>query len=119
LQVEDAKEQITDVVGIVGVRADRRRDCRRRDRSTRLLKQGPLAIVEGHLACLAPKAYAHDADEECVVILKGRMEFWVGDEYYEAEEGDSLLFESRIPHRNRNPGPTKAEVMWIITPPSY
>jgi len=66
-----------------------------------------------------PEAYAHDSDEECVVVLKGRMEFWVGDEFYEVEEGDSLLFESRIPHRNRNPGPTKAEVLWIITPPSY
>jgi transcriptional regulator with XRE-family HTH domain len=66
-----------------------------------------------------PEAYAHDSDEECVVVLKGRMEFWVGDEHYELEEGDSLLFESRIPHRNRNPGPTKAEVLWVITPPSY
>jgi len=22
--------------------------------------------------------YAHDSDEECVIVLKGRMEFWVG-----------------------------------------
>jgi mannose-6-phosphate isomerase-like protein (cupin superfamily) len=34
-------------------------------------------------------------------------------------EGDSLTFESRRPHWNRNPGETKAEVLWIITPPSY
>lgn len=66
-----------------------------------------------------PEPYTHDSDEECVVVLKGRMEFWVGEEFYELEEGDSLIFESRIPHRNRNPGPTKAEVMWITTPPSY
>ncbi len=66
-----------------------------------------------------PEAYAHDSDEECIVVLKGQMEFWVGGEYYQLEEGDSLLFESRIPHSNRNPGPAKAEVMWIITPPSY
>jgi transcriptional regulator with XRE-family HTH domain len=63
--------------------------------------------------------YAHDSDEECVVVLKGRMEFWVDEERFDLSEGDSLLFESRRPHRNRNPGPTKAEVLWVITPPSY
>jgi transcriptional regulator with XRE-family HTH domain len=63
--------------------------------------------------------YTHDSDEECVIVLKGRMEFWVDEEPYELDEGDSLLFESRRPHRNRNPGPSKAEVLWVITPPSY
>lgn len=63
--------------------------------------------------------YAHDSDEECVVVLKGSLEFAVGDERYLLEEGDSLVFESRIPHWNRNPGPSKAEVLWITTPPSY
>ena len=63
--------------------------------------------------------YTHESEEECVVVLKGSLEFWVDDERYLLEEGDSLLFESRRPHRNRNPGPSKAEVMWIITPPGY
>lgn len=63
--------------------------------------------------------YAHDSDEECVVILRGRLEFWVGSDHYALEEGDSIVFESRIPHRNVNPGPERAEVLWITTPPSY
>ena len=63
--------------------------------------------------------YAHDSDEECVVILRGRLEFWVGSDRYILGEGDSIVFESRIPHRNRNPGPEQAEVLWITTPPSY
>jgi transcriptional regulator with XRE-family HTH domain len=63
--------------------------------------------------------YTHDSDEECVVILRGRLEFWVGTDRYLLEEGDSIVFESRIPHRNRNPGPDQAEVLWITTPPSY
>lgn len=65
------------------------------------------------------EAYSHDSDEECVVVLKGRLEFRVGLEDYVLDEGDSLVFESRIPHWNRNPGPSKAEVLWIMTPPSY
>jgi transcriptional regulator with XRE-family HTH domain len=63
--------------------------------------------------------YSHDSDEECVVILKGSLEFSVGGETYLLEEGDSFTFESRVPHRNRNVAETKAEVLWIITPPSY
>lgn len=63
--------------------------------------------------------YSHDSDEECVVVLRGRLEFWVGSEWYLLEEGDSIVFESRIPHRNVNPGPDQTEVLWITTPPSY
>jgi len=63
--------------------------------------------------------YAHDSDEEVVVVVRGRLEFWVGSDRYLLEEGDSIVFESRIPHRNRNPGPDQAEVLWITTPPSY
>jgi transcriptional regulator with XRE-family HTH domain len=63
--------------------------------------------------------YSHDSDEECVIVLRGQLEFWVDEEPHFLEEGDSLLFESRRPHRNRNPGPGKSEVLWVITPPSY
>ena len=63
--------------------------------------------------------YTHDSDEECVIVLKGRLEFRVKDQSYLLGEGDSLTFESRLPHSNRNPSHTKAEVLWIITPPSY
>jgi transcriptional regulator with XRE-family HTH domain len=63
--------------------------------------------------------YSHDSDEECVIVLKGNLRFWVDEDPFELEEGDALVFESRRPHRNHNPGPGKAEVLWIITPPSY
>ena len=43
----------------------------------------------------------------------------MGSEVYEVGEGDSLLFESQIPHRNSNPGPGRTEILWIATPPSY
>ncbi len=65
------------------------------------------------------EAYAHDSDEECVIILRGKLDFWVGSDHYRLNTGDSIVFESRIPHRNTNPGPKQAEVLWIMTPPSY
>ena len=63
--------------------------------------------------------YSHDSDEECVVVLRGRLDFWVGDEHYSLRAGDALTFESRIPHKNLNPGPGRSHVLWVITPPSY
>lgn len=63
--------------------------------------------------------YSHDSDEECVVVLRGKLDFWVGGEHYKLASGDALTFESRLPHKNRNPGPQKAHVLWVITPPSY
>ncbi len=63
--------------------------------------------------------YRHDSDEECALLLKGKMRFWVGEEEYTLESGDSLTFESRIPHRWENIGSERAEVIWIMTPPSY
>ncbi|MDQ6880396.1 MAG: XRE family transcriptional regulator [Candidatus Dormibacteraeota bacterium] len=63
--------------------------------------------------------YAHDSDEECVVVIRGKLDFWVGDEHTRLQAGDALTFESRIPHKNRNPGPGRAEVLWVMTPPSY
>jgi transcriptional regulator with XRE-family HTH domain len=63
--------------------------------------------------------YSHDSDEECVIVLEGTLQFGVGAERYVLEKGDSLTFESRMPHWNRNQGATRAEVLWVITPPSY
>ena len=50
------------------------------------------------------EAYAHDSDEEVVIVLEGRLELWVGDEHHLLEAGDSVTYSSRLPHRNRNPG---------------
>jgi len=63
--------------------------------------------------------YSHESDEECVVVISGKLDFWVGDEHIKLKAGDALTFESRIPHKNRNPGPGRTEVLWVMTPPSY
>jgi transcriptional regulator with XRE-family HTH domain len=65
------------------------------------------------------EAYTHDSDEECVVVLHGRLQVWVDEELFELDEGDALVFESRRPHRSWNPGGEATEVMWIVTPPSF
>ncbi len=65
------------------------------------------------------EAYTHDSDEEVVVVLEGVLDLWVGPEHFRLETGDAVTHSSRIPHRNTNPGPGVARVLFCITPPSF
>jgi transcriptional regulator with XRE-family HTH domain len=66
-----------------------------------------------------PDAYAHESDEECLIVLEGCLDLWVGDETYRLEAGDAIRYSSRVPHRNQNPGTAPARVLFVLTPPSY
>ena len=63
--------------------------------------------------------YTHPGDEECIVVIKGSLEVWVGDEHYVLKEGDAITLESRTPHKWKNAGRGRMEAIWIVTPPSY
>jgi transcriptional regulator with XRE-family HTH domain len=63
--------------------------------------------------------YTHESDEEVVIVLEGSLDLWVGPEHYRLEAGDAVTHSSRIPHRNTNPGPGLARVLFCSTPPSY
>ena len=63
--------------------------------------------------------YTHESDEEVVIVLEGSLDLWVGPEHYRLEAGDAVTHSSRIPHRNTNPGPGVARVLFCSTPPSY
>ena len=65
------------------------------------------------------EAYTHDSDEEVVVVLEGALDLWVGPEHFCLEAGDAVTHSSRLPHRNTNPGPGVARVLFCITPPSF
>ena len=47
------------------------------------------------------------------------MQLELGGELFELEHGDSIDYRSSTPHRVVNTGPERAEVLWIISPPSY
>jgi transcriptional regulator with XRE-family HTH domain len=58
--------------------------------------------------------------EECLHVLAGRIEIFVGeDEMYELSVGDSITYDSNLPHWYRNPADEWAEVIGAVTPPSY
>src|SRR3954467_12057000 len=63
--------------------------------------------------------YAHGDSEELFVVLSGSVQLELGGEVYELARGDSVDYRSSTPHRVANSGDTTAEVLWIVSPPSY
>jgi len=62
--------------------------------------------------------YSHDGSEAGVVVA-GTMELWVDGVHFLLNTGDTFSFDSRRPHRCRNPGDTPTKVVWAITPPHF
>ena len=90
-----------------------------------LLTPGPLRHLEvfaGELevgGSTGPQPYAHGDSEELFVVLSGSVQLQLDGQLFELERGDSIDYRSSTPHRVSNAGHELAEVMWIISPPSY
>ena len=88
-----------------------------------LLAWGNTAM-EPHLFRIKPgggsgEPYTHEG-EEFLHILRGQFEIWLNNkEHYLLKPGDSLYFESSMPHRWKNPGKVEAWLLWINTPPTF
>ena len=61
---------------------------------------------------------AHEG-EECGLVLKGRLMVKMKDTEYILEEGDSIYFDSTIPHRYVNVGDEECVSVWAMTPASF
>jgi transcriptional regulator with XRE-family HTH domain len=90
-----------------------------------LLTPKPLQNLEvfvgelGRGGSTGAEPYAHGDSEELFVVLGGIVELELGGESYELGQGDSIAYRSSTPHKISNAGDDVAEVMWIISPPSY
>jgi len=63
-------------------------------------------------------ALAHEG-EECALVLHGRVVITVGDVDYELNPGDSIYYDSGLPHKARALGEEQAEIVSAITPPNF
>jgi transcriptional regulator with XRE-family HTH domain len=63
-------------------------------------------------------AMAHEG-EECALVLRGRVVITVGDVDYELNQGDSIYYDSGLPHKARAVGVEPAEIVSAITPPNF
>lgn len=57
--------------------------------------------------------------EECGIVIKGRLMVKMKDKEYILEEGDSIYFDSTIPHKYINIGDEECISIWAMTPPSF
>lgn len=79
--------------------------------------------VEVTLSVVSPgEGYGHEdythRGEEFGLVLSGTYEVTVDGVSYVLEEGDSICFSSRLPHRTRALGDQPVTTFWAVTPPS-
>jgi transcriptional regulator with XRE-family HTH domain len=90
-----------------------------------LLTPKPFQALEVVVARFEPggstgdEPYTHGDSEEVLIVVDGRVQVQLGTDVYDATAGDSVHYESSTPHRVANVGDTPAEVLFVISPPSY
>lgn len=57
--------------------------------------------------------------EKCCLVLKGSMDYRVGEEIYHLEAGDSIYHPAHIPHSWQGRGNEPIEVIVVLTPPWF
>ena len=57
--------------------------------------------------------------EEIDMVTSGVISVQVGEQTYRLEEGDTIRFNPKIPHKIENKSDSKASYISIITPPSF
>jgi transcriptional regulator with XRE-family HTH domain len=62
--------------------------------------------------------YSHEG-EEFGLVLEGELEVTVDGEVCILGEGDSVYFQSHLPHRMRRVGDKRCKSIWVVTPPSF
>jgi len=63
--------------------------------------------------------YTHGDSEELLLVLAGRIQLRLDTEIFDLSAGDSVNYRSSTPHRVSNPSDLAAEVLFVISPPSY
>jgi transcriptional regulator with XRE-family HTH domain len=57
--------------------------------------------------------------EEFGIVLEGTHEIFLDGVRHVLGPGDSITYESTVPHWYRNPGPQLVRAIWVITPPTF
>lgn len=57
--------------------------------------------------------------EECAIVLRGEMQFHLGERTFIIRGGESICFHSIVTHTWTNIGTDPLEVIWVVTPPHF
>jgi transcriptional regulator with XRE-family HTH domain len=83
--------------------------------STRLLEANVHVVEPGG----SSDGMIRHEGEEIGYVIEGTLELHVEDRTYLLDANSSFFFPSDLPHGYRNPGPGRASIIWINTPPSF
>jgi transcriptional regulator with XRE-family HTH domain len=64
----------------------------------------------------SPSLGSHPGGEECVFVLRGELTIHLQDRSYTLEAGDTIYYDSRLPHNYANHGDTEVEIIIAATP---
>lgn len=68
--------------------------------------------------CSTEDKIGHEG-EECGYVITGTLKIKWGDKEYILEEGDSIYYDSTVPHRYVNCGDKTSVSVWAMVPPSF
>lgn len=88
-----------------------------------LLTRKPLRNLEVYVGEFEPETstgeqYFHGDAQELFVVLSGTVLVELGDSAATLTAGDSIEYSTALPHRAVNVGDERAEVLWIVSPPT-
>jgi len=78
----------------------------------------PLLFKLKEGATSGERSYKHFG-QEFVMVLRGVIEVTLNDMLYVLKKGDSIYFNSNVPHSFKNIGKEEAEAVWVVTPPTF
>ena len=88
-----------------------------------LLSQKPLRNLEVYVAECAPggsagDAYVHDDSQEILLVIAGSIVLELDGTMHHLEAGDSAEYRTSVPHTVHNQSAERAELLWIVSPPT-
>ena len=86
--------------------------------STRRQKRMEAFVVRHPLVTEKPCSFDHEG-EELLLVLEGRLRFFYGEQEFLLEAGDSVYFDSSIPHWGETVGKKRAKTLVVIAQPMY
>lgn len=89
-----------------------------------LVKKLSVRTMEPLLARFEPGSgshglYSHSGGQEFGFVICGELDLMIEDKVFKLKKGDSFYFDSTRLHGYINNGEEVAEVIWVISPPTY
>lgn len=72
-------------------------------------------LAPGQMSADEPRGHA---STECVYVVAGELVAHIAGVDYRVVAGESISFDSRLPHRYGNPSDAPAEIILSVTPPN-